>query len=238
MGGRELPGGDAATACAWIRATPRLAGIATGTVAERCGPSAAVGSGTRTPRDSEAAPSEADAGDPGQEWRPPRRGYPPSVARPEPSPLARALGRLPSGLFVVTTEHAGAPIGFVGSFVQQHGFEPPTVSVGVAKGRDHLAGMRASGRFAVSVLDAPSRRAMPPFFGKLPAGASPFDVVAWSRPGGGCAVLDDALAWLDCRVSGEHELGDHVVVFGEVVAGGLLREGDPLVHLRRDGLGY
>ena len=32
--------------------------------------------------------------------------------------------------------------------------------------------------------------------------------------------------------------GDHVVIFGEVLAGGILREGDPTVHLRKNGLSY
>ena len=50
--------------------------------------------------------------------------------------------------------------------------------------------------------------------------------------------MDICLAWLDCKVVGEFETGDHVVVFGEVTEGDLLREGDSSVHLRKDGLGY
>jgi flavin reductase (DIM6/NTAB) family NADH-FMN oxidoreductase RutF len=63
-------------------------------------------------------------------------------------------------------------------------------------------------------------------------------VLAHGRPEGPCAVLDDALAWLQAEVTGEHELGDHVVVFGRVTAGGTNREAEPLVHLRRNGLSY
>jgi flavin reductase (DIM6/NTAB) family NADH-FMN oxidoreductase RutF len=51
-------------------------------------------------------------------------------------------------------------------------------------------------------------------------------------------VLAGALAWIDCAVTGEHALDDHVVVFGRAEHGALLRPGDPAVHLRRDGLGY
>ncbi|MEZ5977518.1 MAG: flavin reductase family protein [Planctomycetota bacterium] len=153
-------------------------------------------------------------------------------------PIARALGRIPSGLFIVTTSGPAGPIGFLGSFVQQVGFAPPTVAVAVGKDRDHLAGMRESGHFAVSVLDAGSKHAMPPFFGKLEPGRTPFDVLAHRLTEEGPAILEDALAWFVCRVSGEHELGDHVVVFGEVVAGDLAREGDPSVHLRKNGLSY
>jgi flavin reductase (DIM6/NTAB) family NADH-FMN oxidoreductase RutF len=47
-----------------------------------------------------------------------------------------------------------------------------------------------------------------------------------------------ALAWLECRLTGEHATGDHVIVFGTVEHGGLLRAGDPAVHLRKNGLAY
>jgi 3-hydroxy-9,10-secoandrosta-1,3,5(10)-triene-9,17-dione monooxygenase reductase component len=129
----------------------------------------------------------------------------------DPTPLARAIACIPTGLYVVTTLADGKPVGFVASFLMQVGFSPPTLCVAVAKERGPLAPMRASGRFTVSVLDeAPS----------------------------GLPVLSRALSWLDCRASGEHETGDHVVLFGTVEHGGLLREGDPAIHLRKNGLDY
>lgn len=156
----------------------------------------------------------------------------------EPTPLARALGRIPTGLYIVTTQGPDGPLGFLGSFVVQVGFEPPTVCVAVGKGRDHLAAMRASGRFAVSIVDEASSGVMGAFFAKRGPGESPFDDLATRSTGAGSTVLDETLAWLDCRVSGEHEVGDHVVVFGTVEEGHLAREGEPKVHLRRNGLGY
>lgn len=155
-----------------------------------------------------------------------------------PSPIALALGRIPSGLFVVTTRHAGDPIGFVGSLFMQVGFAPPTVSIAVAKDREHLAAIRASGRFAVSVLDAASQNLMAPFFRRHEPGRSAFDLLEHRPSPTDLPILAGALAWLDCRVAGEHATGDHVVVFGIVEHGDLLRAGDPVVHLRKNGLGY
>lgn len=156
----------------------------------------------------------------------------------EPSALALALGRIPTGLYVVTTRAAQGPLGFVGSLVTQVGFDPPTVCVAVAKGRDHLAAIRAAGAFTVSILDGASRGLMGAFFKRYEPGKSAFDHVAHARAPSGIAYLTEALAWLDCRVTGEHETGDHVVVFGVVREASQLREGDPSIHLRRDGLGY
>ena len=160
------------------------------------------------------------------------------MADASPDPLAQALGRIPSGLFLVTTELGGAPLGFLGSFVMQVGFDPPTVCVAVAEGREHLAAIRDCGRFTLSVVDGESSAVMGPFFKSRPDGSSPYADLAHHAAPSGLAVLSDTLAWLDCRVSGEHPVGDHVVVFGEVLAGGLLREGDPSVHLRKNGLSY
>ncbi len=154
------------------------------------------------------------------------------------SPIARALGRIPSGLFIVTTLRDEHPVGFLGSFVIQSGFDPPTVSVAIARDRPQLADVRRSGRFAVSVLDAASRGLMTPFLRRLPEGTSPFDGLDLHRTASGSRVLSAALAWVDCRVTGEFETGDHTVVFGEVVEGALQRDAEPWTHVRKNGLGY
>jgi flavin reductase (DIM6/NTAB) family NADH-FMN oxidoreductase RutF len=154
------------------------------------------------------------------------------------SPIAQALGRVPTGLYVVTTLQGGQPLGFVGSFLMQASFEPPALSVAIARGREHLSAIREHGRFAVTVLDAGSQGLMGAFFKRPEPGKSPFDGLAHERTPGGLPVLSQALAWLECRRSGEHESGDHVVVFGTVEHAALLRSGDPAVHLRKNGLGY
>jgi len=155
-----------------------------------------------------------------------------------PGPIAQALGRIPCGLYIVSTSQDGTPLGFVGSLLIQTGFEPPTVCVAIGKGRAALDAVRASGSFAVSILDADSQKLMGPFFKPVENGATPFDGLATETAPSGSLVLTESLAWLDCKLTGEHELGDHVVVFGEVTAGAQQREGEPSVHLRKDGLSY
>ena len=155
-----------------------------------------------------------------------------------PSPLALALGRIPTGLYVVTTLREGRPIGFVGSFVMQVGLQPPVVSVAVARGREHLEAIRAQGRFALSILDGASQGLMGAFFKRHEPGTSPFDGIEHGRSPAGLPVLTGALAWVECALRGEHELEDHVVLFGTVEHGELHRGGDPAVHLRKNGLSY
>lgn len=155
-----------------------------------------------------------------------------------PSPLALALGRIPTGLYIVTAEAGGAPIGFVGSFVMQVGFQPPLVCVAIGKDRPHLVAIREIRHFGLSILDGESEALMKRFFRSYEPGKGPFDDLAVARGAAGSPVLADALAWLDCRWKAEQEAGDHVVVFGEVVDAKLVRGGDPSIHLRKNGLGY
>ena len=150
------------------------------------------------------------------------------------SPTALALGRIPTGLYIVSTASEEGPLGFLGSFLIQVGFEPPTVCVAVGKDRKPLEAIRASGRFGVSILDAESRGLMGAFF----KSETPFEEVDSKAAPGGSPVLTGALAWLECEVTGEHEVGDHVVIFGKVSDAELMREADPAVHLRKNGLGY
>ncbi len=161
-----------------------------------------------------------------------------AMADQELSPLARALGRIPTGLYLVTTSTPEGPLGFLGSFVMQVAFDPPTVCVAIGRDRAHLAAVRKSGAFGVSILDSVSRRLMTRFLGKLPEGESPFDGQNLTPGAAGSPLFTDALASLECRLTGEHDAGDHIVVFGTVTEGRVSREGEPSLHLRKNGLSY
>ena len=49
----------------------------------------------------------------------------------------------------------------------------------------------------------------------------------------GAPVLDNCLAWLDCRLAGRHDGGDHTIFIGRVEAAGASR-GEPLLWFDRD----
>jgi flavin reductase (DIM6/NTAB) family NADH-FMN oxidoreductase RutF len=56
-------------------------------------------------------------------------------------------------------------------------------------------------------------------------------------PNTGSPILSDAPAWVECKVIGFHEHGDHTVVVGEVIEAGLKQETDPLT-LKEIGAKY
>ncbi len=152
--------------------------------------------------------------------------------------LAAALGRIPSGIFIVTSRQGAAETGMLASWVQQCAFVPPHVSVAIKHGRPLNAWLKEGAPFTINILDD-SQTDMIVHFGRGFALDEPaFTGLEVDRPEGGLPVLCEALAYLECRVTGHYPVGDHDVFFGEVHAGRLLSEGHPMIHIRKSGLHY
>src|SRR5207244_544122 len=66
--------------------------------------------------------------------------------------IGKALGRFPSGIYVLTARHNGRATAMLASWVQQGAFDPPAISVAIAKDRDIAKLIRESGRLAVSII--------------------------------------------------------------------------------------
>jgi 3-hydroxy-9,10-secoandrosta-1,3,5(10)-triene-9,17-dione monooxygenase reductase component len=58
-----------------------------------------------------------------------------TVTTPQDEQLGAAIGAIPSGLFIVTSQQNGKTATMLASWVQQSGFAPPSVTIIVAKGR-------------------------------------------------------------------------------------------------------
>jgi flavin reductase (DIM6/NTAB) family NADH-FMN oxidoreductase RutF len=155
--------------------------------------------------------------------------------------LAAALGRIASGLFVVTARHAVAgedETGMLASWVQQCSFDPPQLSMAIRQGRALNGWLEPGAAFTVNVLES-SQTDMIAHFGRGFAPGEPaFTGLEVERPGGAPPVLPDILAYLECRVAARYPVGDHDLIIGRVVAGRVLGEGQPMVHVRRSGLHY
>lgn len=152
--------------------------------------------------------------------------------------LAAALGRVPSGLFVLTARHDGAETGRLVSWVQQCSFDPPQVSVGVNKAGGVPDGLPDGAAFVLNVIPE-GGKALIAHFGKgFGPGEPAFEGLDVRRDGETPPVLLAAHAYLVCRVTNRVDAGDHVLVIGRVTAGGVLHDGKPTTHVRKNGLRY
>jgi flavin reductase (DIM6/NTAB) family NADH-FMN oxidoreductase RutF len=152
--------------------------------------------------------------------------------------LASALGRIPSGLFVLTVRHGQQETGMLASWVQQCSFQPPQISVAIKRGREVLGWLTVGSTFTLNILDA-SQTDMVGHFGRGFALHEPaFVGLEIERPEGGAPVLSEVLAYLECRVVSSCLAGDHDLLIAQVVRGRVLGEGQPMIHVRKSGIHY
>ncbi len=152
--------------------------------------------------------------------------------------LAAALGRVPSGLFILTATDGATETGMLASWVQQCSFEPLQVSVALRKGREVTEWLVPGTGFVLNVLGEGQTSFLSHFGKGFSPGQSPFAGVEVLRGQATAPVLASALAYLDCRVEARHPAGDHELLVARVLGGKLLGEGSPMVHLRKSGLHY
>ncbi len=159
--------------------------------------------------------------------------------------LDKALGRLSGGLYVVTARQgegdsvrSGA---MVASWVSQASFDPPGISIAVAKDRAIESLLQVGDRFVLNILGEDNHQPLlRHFLRRFPPGADRFagvNVLEGVASGG--PVLGDALAFLGCRVTQRMEVPDHWIVYAEVEQGNVSdATARTAVHHRKVGNHY
>jgi flavin reductase (DIM6/NTAB) family NADH-FMN oxidoreductase RutF len=139
----------------------------------------------------------------------------------------QVLGRLPTGVVIVTGGDPKAPSGLVcGSFMSVS-LDPPLVAVAPAKSSTSWPAIEAHGSFCANVL-AEGQEDLARHFAV--SGGDKFDGVGYSAaPVTGAPLLDGIAAWIDCRIYKQIEAGDHWLVLGEVLELSVERAGGALV---------
>lgn len=152
--------------------------------------------------------------------------------------LAAALGRIASGAFILTAGRGPTETGRLVSWVQQCSFAPPQVTVAVNKAGDVLDLLPDGATFVLNVIPEDGKKLMIHFGRGFAPGAPAFEGVDVLRDGDSPPVLPTAHAYLRCVVATRVDCGDHVLVIGRVTAGGVLHDGKPATHVRKNGLRY
>jgi flavin reductase (DIM6/NTAB) family NADH-FMN oxidoreductase RutF len=153
--------------------------------------------------------------------------------------IGKALGRVASGLYIITVRLGERQTAFLGSWVQQASFNPPMVSVAVGVGRPAQELFEDGATFAVNVIPHGDTSLMKHFGKGFGPDQDPYVGVETLRGVTGVELLPQALANLECKIVASQAAGDHVVYFGEVIAGRIDRDGGtPRTHVRPSGFHY
>ncbi len=152
--------------------------------------------------------------------------------------LAFALGRIPSGVFILTAGQGTVETGLLASWVQQCAFKPPTISFVIQRGRPIAELLPRQAVFTINILEA-AQTDMIAHFGKgFALDDDAFKGLDIRRDPPYGPILNEALAYLHGKVLDRLPVGDHELFVAEVTAGGLLDEGQPMVHIRKNGFHY
>ena len=148
------------------------------------------------------------------------------------------LGRVPSGIFILTAGAGDRATGMLASWVMQAGFEPPMVSVAVKKER-YLADWISEGQPFVLNLVGEDQAIFLKHFGKgFEPNEPAFEGVATRSCPTGVPALADALGYLECEPDSHIDSGDHRIFLARIVRGDSTGEGKPMVHIRKSGSRY
>jgi flavin reductase (DIM6/NTAB) family NADH-FMN oxidoreductase RutF len=152
--------------------------------------------------------------------------------------LAAALGRIPSGVYILTVARAGIETGMLVSWVQQCAFQPPMISFVLQRGRAIADLLPKHAVFTINILEA-AQTDMIAHFGKgFSLTDDAFKDLDIERGAPFGPTLKEAHAFLHAKVADRVLVGDHELFLAEVTAGALLEEGQPMVHVRKNGFHY
>jgi flavin reductase (DIM6/NTAB) family NADH-FMN oxidoreductase RutF len=148
-----------------------------------------------------------------------------------------------SGVSVVTMPGPKGMRAITVSSVTSLSLDPPLVLICIEKKAHAHAAIARARCFAINILRADQSELSDQAAGRhrrrasrrLPARARrrALEGARHRREVTGAPVLEDSLAWLDCRLAGRHDGGDHTIFIGRVEAAGASR-GEPLLWFDRD----
>jgi|Transcript_183 flavorubredoxin/flavin reductase (DIM6/NTAB) family NADH-FMN oxidoreductase RutF len=148
--------------------------------------------------------------------------------------VARALGRVSGGLYVVTAAQGTATSAMVASWVAQASFEPLGFTVAIAKDRAIESLMQVGDKFVLNCLPEEGfEPIMKHFLIRFPPGADRFEGVEWAPASCGAPILKEAAAYMECTVVSRMEAADHWIVYSEVRDGKVFKDEKTATHHRK-----
>ncbi|GAB1544306.1 diflavin flavoprotein [Scytonema sp. NUACC21] len=152
----------------------------------------------------------------------------------------QAVGRIVGSLCVLTAKQDDISSAMLASWVSQASFNPPGLTIAVAKDRAVESLTHSGSQFVLNVLKEGNHLGLMKHFLKpFGPGQNRFDGVAMEEAENGSPVLSEALAYLECSVKSRMECGDHWLIYAMVKNGKLLdNDGVTAVHHRKSGSHY
>ncbi|MEQ8537338.1 MAG: diflavin flavoprotein [Coleofasciculus sp. D1-CHI-01] len=151
---------------------------------------------------------------------------------------AQAVGRIVGSLCVVAGQRGNVRSGMLASWVTQASFNPPGITVAIAKDRAVESLTHTEDSFVLNILKE-GMNVRRHFLQSFAPGDDRFAGLETETAENGCPIIKDALAYLECTVQSRMDCGDHWLVYAVVDNGQVLQSiGMTAVHHRKSGNHY
>ncbi|MCC5614581.1 diflavin flavoprotein [Nostoc sp. CHAB 5836] len=156
------------------------------------------------------------------------------------SELEKALGRISTGLYIITAKKGEVQSAMFASWVTQASLEPLGVAIAVSKDRAIESLMHLGDRFVLNVLEEGKYQGlMKHFLKRFAPGADRFAGVKTYPANNESPVLAEALAYMECEITSRMDCGDHWVIYSTVQTGRVAKlNGLTAAHHRKIGNHY
>ncbi len=144
-----------------------------------------------------------------------------------------AFYKLTYGLYIVSSAFEKKLNGYISNTVFQVTAEPPRMAISCNKDNYTASLIQKSRRFSVSVLHQDVIPAIIGSFGyKSGSDIEKFDGIEYIRGTNGIPIVtEDSIAWFECNVELEYDVGTHLLFIGEIVNSELVDPGKtPLTY--------
>ncbi|MEQ8755643.1 MAG: diflavin flavoprotein [Coleofasciculus sp. G1-WW12-02] len=151
---------------------------------------------------------------------------------------AQAVGRIVGSLCVVAAQRGNVRSGMLASWVTQASFNPPGITVAIAKDRAVESLSHTGDSFVLNILKE-GMNVRRHFLQSFAPGEDRFAGLETETAENGCPIIKDALAYLECTVQSRMDCGDHWLVYAVIDNGKVLQStGMTAVHHRKSGNHY
>lgn len=156
----------------------------------------------------------------------------PAIAEAQCDRTGQALGRIIGSLCVLTRQQNGIHSGLLTAWVTQASFTPPGLMIALPNEADDLGQILPGSSFGLNILT--EGRAVRRHFSTRQSTTTAFDHLPFTLAANHCAILSDALAYVECTVAEALPVGDHTLIYATVERGDLLApSGIPAISHRQ-----
>ncbi len=150
----------------------------------------------------------------------------------DPLEFRNIIGHFATGVTVITTAAGDKLHGMTANAITSLSLDPVLLLVCVDKATYTHGVLEGSGVFVVNVLGEHQEAVSRVFARRGEPEAGSLRGQSYTIGRMGAPILDDCLAFIECRVAEVLEGGDHSIFLGEVVGGGVKTEMEPLLFFR------